>query len=146
MDLAQIIWIAAVGAFIILEAVTVSLTSIWFAIGALAGFIVSIFWPTGAGIGVQVGVFVVVSALCLLALKPVVHRFINIKRQATNADANIGKFAQVVSEITPGNYGRVKLENLEWMAKSNTTLSVGTWCKVDAIEGAKLLVSPQDNV
>ncbi len=60
----------------------------------------------------------------------------------TNADANIGKLAQVVIDVLPERIGRVVLEGLEWAAKSNAVLPAGSWCKVLAIEGAKLIVAP----
>ena len=140
MDATQIVWLVLLLAFLVLEAVTVSVVSIWFAAGALAALLVAIFWP--GGIAVQVVAFLVVSTLALLALRPLAKKGLIGRRVPTNADANIGKSAQVVTEIPPGRFGRVRLEGLEWTAKSDAVLPVGAWCRVDAIEGVKLVVSP----
>ena len=77
-----------------------------------------------------------------LALRPLAKKGLIGRRVPTNADANIGKMAQVVTEIQPGRFGRVKLEGMEWAAKSDSVLPVGAWCRVEAIEGVKLVVSP----
>lgn len=140
MDATQIVWLVLLLAFLVLEAVTVSVVSIWFAAGALAALLVAIFLPDA--IAIQVGAFLVISTLALLALRPLAKKGLIGRRVPTNADANIGKTAQVVTEIQPGRFGRVKLEGLEWTAKSDVVLPVGAWCRVDAIEGVKLVVSP----
>ncbi|MGD9559889.1 MAG: NfeD family protein [Oscillospiraceae bacterium] len=142
MEIAQIVWLVLMVVFIILEASTASLVSIWFCAGSLVALLVALVWPTVYF--AQVLAFLVVSVVTLLALRPVARRLVGNRRVATNADANIGKLAQVVSEIQPGNFGRVKLEGLEWTAKADVVLKVGSWCRVDAIEGVKLVVSPAE--
>ncbi|MDL2219708.1 NfeD family protein, partial [Ruminococcaceae bacterium OttesenSCG-928-O06] len=140
MQLVQIVWLVLLLLFVILEAATSAIVSIWFCAGAIAALLVSLFFPTA--ILAQVLVFVVVSGVALLAFRPLVRKITGNRRVPTNADANIGKLAQVVTEIQPARFGRVKLEGLEWTAKSDVVLPVGAWCRVDAIEGAKLVVSP----
>lgn len=142
MEISQIVWLVAVVLFVILEASTVVLVCIWFCAGSLVALIISLFWP--GGIWLQAVAFLVVSAVCLIALRPVAKRLIGKRQVPTNADANIGKEAQVVNEIQPGRFGRVKLEGLEWTAKSDVVLPVGSWCRVLAIEGVKLVVEPAD--
>lgn len=140
MEAAQIVWLVLVVLFIIAEAVTAALVSVWFCLGGMAALVVALVWP-GAYIA-QGAVFLAVSAFALLLLRPVAHKVMGNRRVATNADANIGKVCQVINEIQPERFGRVKLEGLEWTAKSYTVLPVGAWCRVDAIEGVKLVVSP----
>lgn len=142
METAQIVWLVAVVVFVVLEASTAALVSVWFCAGSLVALVVSLFWPQG--IWLQVAAFLVVSIICLFALRPLAKRLVGKRQVPTNADANIGKVAQVVSEIQPGRFGRVKLEGLEWTAKSDVVLPVGSWCRVLAIEGVKLVVAPQD--
>lgn len=144
MSAAQIIWLVLIAVFIVLEATTVTLVSIWFCAGALAAFLVSLFAP--GAVWVQIAVFVAASALSLLGLRPLLKKLLAGKAVPTNADANIGKTCQVVEEIQPGRFGRVRLEGLEWTAKADAVLPVGAWCRVDAIEGVKLVVSPLPNI
>lgn len=137
----QLMWLVLLVVFLVLEAATASLVSIWFCAGALAALVAAFIWP--AAIVPQVLVFLVVSVLALVALRPLARRLANGRRVATNADASIGKVAQVVQEILPGQVGRVKLEGLEWAAKSDSRIRVGAWCTVTGIEGVKLMVVPQ---
>lgn len=139
MEMAQIIWLVLMVVFIIAEAATAALVSVWFCAGALAALLLSFVLP-GAYIA-QGAAFLIVSALTLLLVRPVAHKMVGNRRVPTNADANIGKVCQVTSEVQPDRYGRVKLEGLEWTAKSATVLPVGAWCRVEAIEGVKLVVT-----
>lgn len=140
MELMQIVWLVVIIGLIVLEAATTALVGIWFCAGALVALVISLFAPNA--VGVQVFVFLVVSVLMLFFLRPIVRKLSSSKTVPTNADANIGKTAQVVTEVQPGSVGRVKLEGLEWAAKSDTVLPVGSWCRVEAIEGVKLVVTP----
>ena len=138
METMQIVWLVLMLVFVIVEGATATLVSIWFCAGALVALLVSLVAPEAYVL--QAVAFLVVSALMLMALRPVARRLIGNRRVATNADASIGKKAQVVVEIQPGRFGRVKLEGQEWTAKSDATLPVGSWVQVLAIEGVKLVV------
>lgn len=140
MEMMQIVWLVLLILSIVAEAVTATLVSIWFCAGALVALLVSFAAP--GAVVLQVILFVVVSAACLLALRPLVHRLVGNRRVPTNADTNIGKMCQVVSEIQPARFGRVVLEGLEWTAKADMVIPVGAWCQVLAIEGVKLVVAP----
>lgn len=140
MEISSIVWLAVLVGFAILEGVTAAVVSIWFCIGAVAALIISLIWPSA--VAVQVIAFFIVSAIALMALRPFVRRMIGNKHVATNADASIGKNCQVVSEVQPGHFGRVKLEGMEWRAKSAYVMPVGSWGRVEAIEGATLVVTP----
>ncbi len=140
MPIMQIVWLVLLVLFVVLEAATAVLVCIWFCAGALAALMVSLIWP--GAVFAQGAAFVAVSALSLWLLRPMVRRVAGTRHMPTNADANIGKDAQVVSEIQPGRFGRVKLEGLEWTAKSDVVAPVGAWVRVLAIEGVKLVVTP----
>ena len=143
MTTMQIVWVALLVVFVVLEAATVALVSIWFCAGAVAALLVSLIWP--GAIVVQVAAFLLVSAVTLLAVRPMTKKLVGDKKIATNADANIGKIGQVIEEVQPARFGRVKLEGLDWTAKSSGVLPVGTWCRVEAIEGVKLVVTQVEN-
>ena len=67
MNPVPFLWLAAVVGFLLLEASTFSMTSVWFAVGAAAALLTCLF--TGS-FRVQALVFIVVSALCLLMFRP----------------------------------------------------------------------------
>lgn len=110
------VWIGLMVAFTVIEAVTVQLVTIWFAVGSLVALIANI---AGANIVVQWLIFVAVSAVCLLATRPVVKKVVNAKAQPTNADRCIGQTALVTEAIDNEiGTGQVNSKGIIWTARS----------------------------
>ena len=142
MNWAALFWLAAMVVFLMVEASTVTLVSTWFAIGSLAAMLVAL---TGAGVGFQVTVFVLVSAVCLTALRPLVRKHITPKLTKTNVDAVIGTTGLVTVAIdNVSAQGQVKLGAMYWTARSASgdPIPAGTLVKVARIEGVKAFVEP----
>ena len=91
-----IMWLILLACFLVVEAITVGLTTIWFAGGALIAFCAGL---VGFGLGVQIGVFVIVSILLLILTRPIAVKFFNQERQKTNAESLIGQHALVTEDI-----------------------------------------------
>ena len=87
MNWAAVFWLVMIVVFLLAEGATVALVSTWFAIGSLAAMLMAL---TGAGFGFQVTIFMIVSAICLTALRPLVRKHISPKLTKTNVDAVIG--------------------------------------------------------
>lgn len=85
------IWLGAAVVFGILEAMTAGLISVWFVAGAVAAMVAAIL---EAGVMVQAGVFIVVSALALALTRPLVRRWTKTRTVATNADPGAGADGQ----------------------------------------------------
>ena len=64
-NIPAIVWLILLLAFAALEGITVGLTSIWFAAGALAALIAALLHGP---LWLQIALFLVVSILCLLAV------------------------------------------------------------------------------
>ena len=142
MNWAAILWLVLLIVFLVVEAVTVTLVSLWFAAGALAALLVSFF---GAAIWLQVLIFLAGSAVALAALRPVARKYIKPKVTATNVDAVIGSTGLVtvaVDNVTAA--GQVKLGAMVWSARSTSgePIPEGTLVRADRIEGVKVFVSP----
>ena len=134
------IWIAAIVVFVVVEAITVQLVTVWFAVGAVGGLIACL---CNAQLWVQIVIFVAVSAVTLIATKPLVKRFTHAKKQPTNADRYIGKYAVVTEPIDNIlNKGAAKIGGLEWTARSadGSKIEKEKIVTVERIEGAKLIV------
>ena len=137
----NVIWLVAMIACIVLELSTVSLTCIWFALGALAALLASLFH---APIWLQVVWFFVVSVLALLVTRPLVKKFINGKTQPTNADMLIGQSCVVLEPISNlSETGAVKAGGKIWTARSidGTVFAPGERVVIVRIEGVKLIVA-----
>ena len=130
-------WIIAFIVLIFIELITVNLVSIWFAIGSIAAYITTFFTDNFM---IQLIVFVIVSIISLLAMKPLTKKIRNKKYEPTNLDRVIGKEGVVTKDISKNTYGEVKVSGSIWTATSKKAISKGTQVKVLKIDGVKLLV------
>ena len=142
MNWEAIFWLIAMVIFIAAEAMTVSLVSIWFAVGALGAIIVAL---TGGGLAFQVTVFLVLAVALLLSLRGIVRKHFNPRISKTNVDSVIGATGVVVTPVNNiAALGQVQIGGVEWSARSTdgSHIPAGTMVKVDKIEGVKVFVSP----
>lgn len=122
---------------ILIELATVSLVSIWLAVGALASFVLS-FWVSN--VTWQIAVFIGVSFVSLLLTRKFVNKVRGGKIEATNLDRVIGKIGVVTEEITKLEPGEVKVDGKKWSAISSKKIKVGSKVEILAIDGVKLNV------
>ena len=135
-----IFWLAALILFGVGEAVTVGLTSIWFALGSLGALIVS---SLGFGFWPQFITFVALSAISMALLRPIAQKLLKPNYSATNADRVIGTTGLVTEEID--GKGLVNLSGQVWSARSSQTdgvIPAGQEVRVLKIQGVKVIVEP----
>ena len=139
----SIFWLVALIVFAVGEAVTVGLTSVWFALGSLGALIVS---GLGFGIWPQVIVFVVLSAVSMALIRPIAKKILAPHYAPTNADRVIGTTGLVTEEIDNiAGKGLVNLSGQVWSARSSQTdgvIPAGREVKVLQIQGVKVIVEP----
>ena len=144
MNMAAIVWLVLMVVFLAAEASTVSMVSLWFAAGALIALLTAL---AGGAAWLQTLLFLVVSAGLLLALRPLVKKYLSPKLTATNVDSVVGTTGLVTAAIdNVSAVGQVKLGAMEWTARSTSgqPIPAGTLVKVDRIEGVKAFVSPAE--
>lgn len=137
-----VIWLVALVVFLLIEASTVTVVSLWFAAGSLVAMIAALL---GLEFWLQAVVFAVVSIALLLCLRPVLRRYFTPKLVRTNADSLIGTQGMITAAVDNiAATGKVKLGAMEWSARSTDGQPIpeGTLVTVDKIEGAKVLVTP----
>ncbi len=135
-----IFWAAAIILFGVAEAVTAQLVSIWFLIGAIAALIAAFF---GANLIIQIIVFIAVSILALVITRPLVKKYINPKKEHTNADRVIGQVGIVAEDIDNIRAtGQVKANGKIWTARATDNSIIPSGCEViiEKIDGVKLIV------
>lgn len=138
----MLFWIVVMIAFLGLEAATVGLVSIWFAVGACAALIAAALRATFVG---QVVVFLAVSGVVLVAVRPFARRMIKVRKKPTNADRLLGVICPVTEDIDNiAGTGAVTVSGREWTARSLTgvNIAVGDFVRVSSIQGVKLIVEP----
>ena len=141
MSVDPIFWLLAAIGFVVLEAMTLNLVSIWFAVGSAAALLSCL--VTGS-FRVQAVVFIVVSAVCLLAFKPLAKR-LHKQPTPTNGDRALGREARVLTPVSAQQTGRVRLDGVDWSARCATpgdTLTPGQACRVTEIHSTLLIVEP----
>lgn len=140
-----IYWLIAFVVLLGIEAVTMALTTIWFAGGALIAFLLALF---GVNVQVQLAAFVIVSFVLLFFTRPFALRYVNKNTVKTNIDSLIGKHARVTAEINNIEAkGAVLLNGQEWTAralKDDSIYPAGTMVEVKDIRGVKLIVSKEE--
>lgn len=144
MNLLSIIWLVLMVLFLIAEAATVTMISLWFAAGSLAALIVSLL---GGSWALQIITALVVSSLLLASLRPLARKHFTPRLTKTNVDAIVGSCGYVTADIdNVSATGTVKLGPMEWTARSSSghPISKGTLVKVDRIEGVKAFVTPAE--
>lgn len=135
-----VVWLIAIVVFVAVEAVTYQMVSIWFAIGAVGGLIA---YVCGAGLPVQIGVFIALSVIMFAALRPVSMRLAKKRRFKSNAEGLEGKTVLITEEVDNLNgTGKGKIDGMVWTvrAANDSTIPAGTTAKVIRIEGVKLIV------
>lgn len=136
----KLVWLGLLILFGIGEALTVGLTSIWFAAGAFAALVCALL---GGPLWLQITLFIVICALCMLAIRPLAQKYLNSQVEPTNADRIIGTEAIVTEEINNLQAtGAVRINGLVWSARSenDAVIPAGTLVKVLRIEGVKVYV------
>lgn len=142
----SIAWLVLFIILLVLELMTLGLTTVWFAGGAFVAFIASLFH---ANLTVQLVLFVIVSTLLLLLVRPFASKCINNRTQKTNVEGLIGKSARVTSAIDNAmGTGSAILNGQEWMARSlsDEKIPEGVIVTVEEIKGVKLIVKKKEDV
>ncbi len=141
------LWLVLTIVLGVAELLSLGLTSIWFAAGALCAFVCALL---GLGLGLQIAVFVIVSLVLLFFTRPLAQKYLNSGTTKTNAEALIGRTVRVTGDISNlKDEGQVTVNGLEWTARSSDDTQVfrkGDLVKIIRIEGVKLIVEKSDEI
>ena len=147
--MSAIYWLIGMLILLVIEIVTLGLTTIWFAGGCLAAFVAAL---AGGGLAVQLIVFFVVSLVLLFVTRPIAVKYFNRGRTRTNADSLIGQRAVVTKAIDNLKAeGEAEVNGQVWTARSlneDVVIPEGAIVDICRISGVKLIVKEkmEDNV
>lgn len=133
-------WLGAIVFFGVVEGVTAGLVSIWFVLGAAAALIAALL---NATLTAQFAVFLIVSALALVATRPLVKKLRAGKPVPTNLDRVIGAAGRVTETVDNSiASGAVYVDGKTWTARSadGSILPKGQMVRIVKMEGVKLFV------
>ena len=142
-----VFWLVVLVALVVIELLTMGLTTECFAGGAFVATIAALFHSP---LFLKIILFLVVSALLLFFTRPLAVKYFNKDRIRTNAESLVGRQAIVISEIDNlQGIGQVNVGGMEWSARTRVDgvrLPVGTVATVLAINGVKLIVEERKEV
>lgn len=136
-------WLIAAAVLAVVEIGTSGLVCIWFALGAVAAMLVSLFVPNAI---IQWTVFLIVSALLLALTRPFVKKKLLVTKEKTNWDRLVGERGTALSEVGSEMTGQVRVKGQVWSAQSESgeAIPVGAAVSVCKVEGAHLVVRPSE--
>ena len=140
MNGGMILWMLVIIASVVIEAVTLDLSALWFAVGGLAALVLASF---GCEMMPQLIVFTIVSALLLMFVRPFARKFLKPMGARTNADRILGEEALVTAVIDNAvMQGEIRLLGQTWSARSadGTVIPQGAKVRVLEIVGVKAIV------
>ncbi len=147
MDMVLIFWMVVLILCIVIEVLTLGLTTIWFAAGALVAIFAALLY---APIFVQVILFLLVSLTLLFFTRPIAVKYFNRDRVKTNVESMVGRQAIVTGEIDNVQAtGQVTVSGQEWSARSwddKVRIPAGAVVVVVAISGVKLIVRTEQRM
>lgn len=140
-----LIWLILFGILLAVEALTLGLTTIWFAAGALVAALLSLIFESWT---VEIIVCFIVSIVLLIFTRPWAIKYLNQKRTKTNYESYLGKTAKVTERIDNVNAtGTASLDGQTWTARSlqdSVILEAGTLVIVRDLIGVKLIVEEKN--
>ncbi len=141
----SVIWLIISILLFVFEALTTTLVCIWFALGALAAFIASLF---SLNTWWCIAIFILVSVITLILTRKYALTKFNKSIVPTNADSLVGKPAIVTEEINSiTSTGNVLVNGQHWSATARIGQNIkkGELVEIVAISGVKLVVVPSGN-
>ena len=139
------VWVGVIVISAIVEVFSLDMTSIWITCGGIVSLIICAIFPEA--IIWQIIPFIVVTALCIIFIRPITKKLISKKTVATNISSFIGHKSKLITEITEFKLGTLKINDIVWNAKTadGSSIAVGEEVEVIEIEGNKLIVKKIDN-
>ncbi|MCI8432605.1 MAG: NfeD family protein [Lachnospiraceae bacterium] len=142
-----IFWLVLLIVAIVVEVLTMGLTTIWFAGGALVAILAAMLHLP---IWLQIILFAGVSLTLLFFTRPVAVKYFNRDRIKTNVESMVGRQAVVTGEIDNiQGIGQVTLSGQEWSARSTdekVRIPVGSVVNIVSVSGVKLIVRPDEQM
>ena len=131
------LWMGIAILLVIVELMTVNLTTIWYIASAILSLIFALFTESFL---LQFGIFVLVGTVLVILTKPITKKITANSGEATNLDRVIGMDAIVTEEIDKNQVGEVRVDGKKWSAIADEKIDVNCVVKVLSIDGVKLKV------
>lgn len=135
------IWFGIVILCLVIEGLTMGLTTIWFAVSALVVLFLSF---TPLSLFFQLFIFLVLGLVLLFFTRPIALKKLHLWKEKTNIDGIVGTECIVTKKITPLESGEIKERGRFWTARCEGELTIpeGSTCIIKRISGVTAYVEP----
>lgn len=143
LDMMVWVWLGVTALAAFVEAVTMTLVSVWCVVGGLVAVFAAYF---GASVPTQLLLFLGVSILTAAVVRPLAKKYADPHKVATNADRLLGMEAKVTEDIDNArSSGAVYVDGKTWTARSSggERIPAGELVEIERMEGVKLIVRPR---
>lgn len=141
------VWLGVFVVSAIVEVITMDLVSVWFSVGAIIPFILSVCCPDL--IILQVSLFVVISALMILFLRKfAVKLLFRHSEGKVNINSKEGNVTRLLDDITLDDPGMIKIGDVTWfvVSEDGNPIKKGQFVEVVRTKGNKLVVRLSKNL
>ncbi len=136
------VWLGVVAAALIIEFISMDLTSIWFAIAGIVSLILSAIG--GISWEIQLIVFIILSAILVIFVRRITRKVLLTSKEdsRTNVDSLVGKRTRLLSSITEDRKGTISINGVTWGVKSQNDIEIeeGNVVEVVSVEGNTFVV------
>ncbi len=140
-DIMGYMWLIIIILLVIVEALTINLTTIWFVVSGIFALLISFFT---ANFLIQFSVFTILGILLLITTRPILKKIISEKSESTNLDRVIGMIGVVTKKIEKNGTGEVKVDGKAWTAYADNEIDTNSAVKVLLINGVKIKVKKEE--
>ena len=139
-------WVIVAAVTLVVEIISLGLSSIWFTGGAIVAAVVGYL---GGPLWLQIVLFIVVSTVLLLTIRPFAAKKLRLGEEKTNTDSLIGRTEKILETVdNNAGTGKLKIGDVDWRAVSDdgSVIPAETLVKIVRIEGTKLFVKREIEV
>lgn len=140
-DIMGYMWLIIIILLVIVEALTINLTTIWFVVSGIFALLISFFTDNFL---IQFSVFTILGILLLITTRPILKKIISEKSESTNLDRVIGMIGVVTKKIEKNGTGEVKVDGKAWTAYADNEIDTNSAVKVLLINGVKIKVKKEE--
>ena len=140
-----VIWTIVIIGSIIIETETADLVSCWFAVSGLACLVLAL---CNVDLLIQGLVFVALSAVLVLATRPLFKKFNTSEDIPTNSDRLIGMTGVITKKVVGDEKGEIRVNYQRWTAisRKDEVFEVDEKAVVSYIDGNKLVIEKVNEI
>jgi membrane protein implicated in regulation of membrane protease activity len=142
MDVPVIVWACIVATALLVEFFTFDFSAVCLAVAGIVTVILAFF---NVSLEWQIPIFIVLSIVLIIFVRPICKKFIKNQTTPTNMDANIGKVLRLTADVID-EHSTAELNGVVWTVICEKALKKGDKVEIVGTEGNKLVVKENNIV